>query len=117
MYSSIYIFRVPRGDLEAFLTMQTEAARIYKKHGAIDDVTYLQDNLEEKYGCASFKDLLGSEKDELILIGISMFRNKEHHDKTMESIDSDRRINELYDEVADLLDLGTAIRGEFSRVL
>ena len=40
MFASIYIYRVPRENLDAFLRVQGEAAAIYRRCGALDDETF-----------------------------------------------------------------------------
>ena len=117
MYISIYIYRVPRSNVDDFLRVQREAAEIYLRHGALDDATYSAANLEAKYGCASFGDAFDVGEDEVILFGISRFRDRAHHDEVMAEVDSDDKINGLYDKVTTLLDVGRIVRGEFERVV
>ena len=113
MYVSIYIYRVPRENAAAFLDVQKEAAAIYKRHGALVDETYALASLEAKYGCAAFAQALDVEKGEEVFFGLSRFRDRAHHDEVMTQVDGDERINELYDEVTKLLDVGRVVRGEF----
>ncbi len=56
MFASIYIYRVPRESIEAFLRIQREAAEIYRGYGALDDETWGPVNLEARYVCAAFTD-------------------------------------------------------------
>jgi uncharacterized protein YbaA (DUF1428 family) len=117
MFASVYIYRVPRGNVEAFLRIQRQAAEIYREYGALDDETLGPVNLEAKYGCAAFANGLALAEGEDVLVGISRFRDEAHHAQVMKLVDSDPRINELYDEVAALLDVGRIVRGEFERVV
>ena len=117
MYTSIYIYRVSKKNVDAFLRVQREAATIYEHYGALDDVTYVTSDLKAKYGCVAFGDALGIAEDEVILVGISSFRDRTHHDEVMAKVDSDKRIEELYAEVTALLDVGRVVRGEFERMV
>lgn len=117
MFTSIYVYRVPRKNVEAFLRVQQEAAAIYQRYGALDDETLAPINLAAKYGCIAFSDAFDVGKDEEVLIGVSRFRDRAHHDKVMAQVDSDDRIGELYDKVTALLDIGRVVRGEFERVV
>jgi uncharacterized protein YbaA (DUF1428 family) len=116
MFISIYIYRVPRENVGVFLRVQRDASEIYRRHGAIDDVTFAPVNLEAKYGCAGFTDALDIREEEEVLIGLSSFHDRPHHDTVMAQVDRDERISELYEAVASLLDVGRVVRGEFERV-
>lgn len=117
MFTSIYIYPVPRENVDAFLLVQREAATIYQQYGALDDETYAAVDLDSKYGCGAFVDVFDIKDDEEVFIGFSRFRDRAHHDEVMAKVDSDQRINELYDKVTTLLDVGRVVRGEFERVV
>ena len=117
MFISIYLYRVPRENVEVFLRVQRDAAEIYRRYGAIDDVTFAPANLEAKYGCDGFTGALDIREGEEVFIGMSSFHDRLHHDTVMEQVDQDERIRELYEEVACLLDVGRVVRGEFERVV
>jgi uncharacterized protein YbaA (DUF1428 family) len=117
MFTSVYIYRVPHKNVDAFLRVQQEAAAIYQRYGAVDDETFAPVNLEEKYGCVSFLDILDVEEDEEVFISLSRFRDRAHHDKVMAQVDADEQISELYDEVTTLIDISRVVRGAFERVV
>ena len=116
MFISIYIYRVPHENVDVFLRVQREAAAIYRRYGAIDDATFAPVNLEAKYGCAGFPGALDIREGEEVLIGLSSFHDRPHHDTVMAQVDRDERISELYEEVVGLMDVGRVVRGEFERV-
>ena len=64
MYTSIYFYRVPKENIEAFLRIQTLASDIYKKYGAIDDWTFGSDCLSPKYGCTSVAQIIPVNDDD-----------------------------------------------------
>jgi uncharacterized protein YbaA (DUF1428 family) len=117
MFTSIYIYQVPRENVELFLRVQEEATTIYQEFGALDDETFAPANLEPKYGCTAFPAALEVEEGEETFISLSRFRDRAHHDEVMEQVDADDRIDRLYEEVTKLLDAGRVIRGEFERVV
>ena len=116
MFISIYIYRVPRENVDVFLRVQRDAAEIYRRCGAIDDVTFAPVNLEAKYGCAGFTGALDIREEEEVFIGLSSFHDRKHHDTVMAQVDRDERISELYEEIAGLMDVGRVVRGEFERM-
>ena len=117
MYTSIYIYRVPRRHVAAFLRVQAAALAIYRAHGALDDATYAPADLAARYGCAGFADAIGCGADEELYLSVSQFRDRAHHDEVMAIVDSDPQIAALYDEVVAVLDVGRIIRGEFERAV
>lgn len=117
MFTSIYVYRVPRQNSEAFLQVQREAAAIYQEYGALDDETFAPVNLESKYGCIAFPGALEVGEDEELFVSLSRFRDRSHHDEVMGLVDADGRIELLYEQVTGLLDVGRVVRGEFQRVV
>jgi uncharacterized protein YbaA (DUF1428 family) len=117
MFASVYIYRVPRESVQAFLRVQRQAAKITRQYGALDDETWGPVDLAAKYGCSAFGDSLTVAQGEDVFLGLSRFRDEAHHDEVMQQIDSDPRINELYDELTGLLDVRRVVRGEFERVV
>ncbi|MEM2921689.1 MAG: DUF1428 family protein [Candidatus Bathyarchaeia archaeon] len=115
IYASVYIYRVPSKKVDAFLLVQKEAAAIYRSHGAIDDETFAPLDLKAKYGCASFADTLRLKEDEVVFIGMSLFRDGAHHDEVMAKVDADKRTNVLYRRITELFDIQRITRGEFKR--
>ncbi|HLZ55516.1 MAG TPA: DUF1428 family protein [Ktedonosporobacter sp.] len=117
MYMSIYFYRVPRQHVESFLRIQREAAELYRQLGALDDMTLQGHELAAKYGCLAFDKAIELGEDEVAFVGISIFRDQQHHEEVMRLADVHERMNQLYQEVASLVDIGSIIRGEFARVV
>jgi uncharacterized protein YbaA (DUF1428 family) len=113
MYVQVYVYPVARKNTSAFLRIQREAGDLYKNYGAVDDETFGPANLEPKYGCEAFPELLNLKQDETVFFSITRFRDRAHQDQVMSSVNVDKRINELYNQVSELIDLSRVIRGEF----
>lgn len=117
MFSSIYCYRVPKKNIEAFLLIQKKSADIYKKYGVIDDWTFGPENLLAKYGCRSFSGEVSVGTDEELFFSLSLFKSKEDHDRIMPLVDQDSEIADLYNEISKLIDLSKVIRGEFRKLI
>lgn len=50
------------------------------------------------------------------MCSVSTFNNKLHHDIVMEEVDADHRIEELYNEMFNVIDMSRVVRGEFKKV-
>lgn len=64
-------------------------------HGATDDETLSAIDVSPQYGCRGFGEALGAGDDEAVLIGLSRFRDRVHHDAVMERVNADPRIDTL----------------------
>lgn len=115
MYASIYIYRLPRAHLEAFLAVQQAARTIYRRYGAVDDETWTPAQLEAKYGCSAFPALLATTEDEVVVISLSRFHDRAHHDAVMARVDADAEMSALYQTVSQLMAIEAIVRGEFER--
>ena len=117
MYLSVYLFRVPHARREAFLRIQGAAAAILREYGALDNATLALGDQAKGYGLATFADLAPPGPDEAVYLELGTFKHREHHDAVMAQIDRDPRIDALYEELVQLIDLARGARGEFTRLL
>ena len=117
MYTSLYFYRVPKNNTEAFLNIQKKSAEIYVKYGAIDDWTFKAGDLKAIYGCVSFLQNIPMSADEELFFSLSLFKSKDEHDKIISLVDKDPEIEKLYGQIYSLIDLSKVIRGEFNRVV
>lgn len=113
MYASIYVYRVPRDNVDAFLRVGYAAANIYREFGAVNVEIFRGSDMQAKYGCATYSDVLETVGDEVVLVEIDRFRDREHHDEVMTAVDADKRIDKLYEEMSALIHIGQVVRGEF----
>lgn len=116
MYLAIYIYPVRTARVGRFLEIQREAAAICAEHGALDDSTFAPRDLDAKYGCLDMPGAVDLREGEEVFVGISTFRDRAHHDEVMARVDADPRIDELYEAITGLVDVGRIRRGEFARV-
>ena len=116
MYTVIYMFPVPKPNIEAFTRVQREAGEIYKRYGALDDETLAPFNLGAAYGCAGFSSISELKENEELFIGLSRFRDRNHHGEVMAKVDADPQINNLYEELTSL-GMSRVVRGEFERTV
>ncbi len=113
MYTSIYIFRIKKGDVEEHLSIEREAARIYKEHGALFNDLYRASRLTAKYGCMRFADVMDADEDEEVLVSLTGFEDQSHHDKTMKEINSDPRLLKLFARAEKVVAPDRTVYGEF----
>lgn len=115
MYIVFNIYRVPKVHVPAFLRIQAAAAQVYKREGALDDATFVPADLGTLYGCLPLSTAIEVADDEAMLIGISTFQDRAHHNLVMVRVDADPQINALFAEVQQVLTLERVLRAVFER--
>ena len=116
MFTVVYVFSVPRKNVDKFLRVQHEASKIYLSYGALEDATYASIDNVSKYGCETIENAVRIRDDEQVFINFARFLDKTHHDSVMVTVDSDPRIDSLYQEFTGFIDIHRVLRGEFERV-
>ncbi|MBL7688111.1 MAG: DUF1428 family protein [Bdellovibrionaceae bacterium] len=117
MFAAIYFYKIPNDRIDQFLSIQKQAADIYRRHGAIDDATFAPSNLAARYGCTSLLSDVTLEPNEELFFSLSLFKSKEDHDLIMLKLDRDPEILSLYDETCKVIDVSRILRGEFNRIV
>lgn len=116
MYTSIYIYRIKKENVEDFLAIEHEAVKVYLEHGARFYDVYRASNLTDIYGCLAFPDAMDVGDNEEVLVGLTGFNDKLHHDSSMSNVNEDPRIQDLFARVTRVLRLDRTVRGEFELV-
>lgn len=114
MYTVVYLFPVHRSNVPTFLRVQKEAGEIYLRYGALADETLAPVDVGTAYGCAGFSGLLELREGEDLYVGLSRFHDRAHHDAVMAEVDADVRIDALYTEMSNVLEMPRVVRGAFS---
>ncbi|GAA0598134.1 hypothetical protein GCM10009001_12830 [Virgibacillus siamensis] len=117
MYTVIYLYRVKQEKIQKFIDINEKASEIYLSSGALEDMTYLADDLDGNHGCMGLFDVIDVADDESVIFGQSVFRNRSHYDEVMEQIDNDSEVKQLFDEMRDTIDMSRVITSTFSTEL
>ena len=98
--------------MDIFLKITNEAGAIYRRYGAINSGTMRVTEATAKYGCMGLTNVVAVDTGEELFIGVDSFRNSEECRSLMTKIDADPRINELYQQIKDVVELARVIRWE-----
>lgn len=112
MYNVLYLYPVLKRNKKRFI----ELTKFYKEYGAIEDNTYQSTFIDAIYGCKGMDSSVELQENETLMCSVSTFNNKHHHDVVMEEVDADHRIEELYNEMLNVIDMSRVVRGEFEKV-
>lgn len=116
MYCAVYLYPVAKVNEQKFIDINKSAGRIYMKYGAVNDQTFQGSLVEEMYGCQGMVAAVELHENEKVMLGISTFHSKAHHDEVMDRVDQDEEVNELYLEMTKTIDISRVVRGEFEEV-
>ncbi|MCG7344837.1 DUF1428 family protein [Sporosarcina sp. ACRSL] len=113
MYLEIYLYPVLEENQEKFIEINREAERIYKEYGAIESDTFMAVSIQPEYGCAGMVSAVELHENEILMLEINRYHNKEHHRQVLEKVDNDKQIGELYVQMTKVIDMNRTVRGEF----
>lgn len=113
MYLSIYLYPVPSEKVSDFLRVLEAASNIYREFGCSGIEILEEADLSAAYGCMGIEDSMETQFGERIFMSIHRFNDRSHRDEVMAMVDADKRINNLYTEIAGLIDMKRVVRGEF----
>lgn len=117
MYQSIFLYRVPKENVDAFVQIQSEVAGIYRRYGALGNVTFVASNLEAQYGFLAFDEAFTVAEQEVILIELATYRDRAHQDEVSRKLATDERSIMLYKKMLTVLDRKRQVYGEFEQVV
>lgn len=88
---------IQRDRLEAYKTLATAAAEIWKEHGALTYWECVGDDMNLE-GTGSFVEMLSAKEDEVVLFGWLVFESREARDHVGEKVAADPRMAKLMSE-------------------
>ncbi|MFY3790731.1 DUF1428 family protein [Ureibacillus sp. MALMAid1270] len=116
MYNVLFLYPVLKQNKDRFVEINKKASFIYKEYGAIEDETFQSTFIHAIYGCKGMDTSVELQENETLMCSVSTFNDKHHHDIVMEKVDSDHRIEELFNEMIKVIDISRVVRGEFEKV-
>ncbi len=114
MYTVIKIYRVNKINKQQFLDINERASEIYLANGALEDTTYLADNLNGQQGYMGLLDIINVADDELVFFGQSVYRNKSHFEDVRNHVNDEKELDQLYDELTKIVDFSRIVNASFT---
>jgi uncharacterized protein YbaA (DUF1428 family) len=93
-YIDGYVIPVPKDKIEAYRKIASQAAAIWKEHGALEYVEAAGDDLEVK-DQVSFTTLAGAAAGETVVFAYIVYESREHRDTVNAKVFADPRIHEI----------------------
>lgn len=113
MYQVIYYFPVKKEQICQFLRIQNEAAQVYLRLGAQQDVTMRKEIRSSFPEMNSISDFISLETDEVLFSETVIFESKSAHDRITQQADKSEQLKSLFAEFISVTDIGRIIRDEY----
>jgi uncharacterized protein YbaA (DUF1428 family) len=117
MYQSIFLYRVPKENVDAFVQIQREVAEIYRREGALENMTFVASNLEAQYGFLAIDSAFPLAEQEVVLVELATYRDRAHQNEVAKKLATDERSIKLYQKLLTILDRKRQVYGEFEQVV
>jgi uncharacterized protein YbaA (DUF1428 family) len=88
-YIDGFLLVVPAKNMAEYTKMAETGARVWKKHGALEYVESVGDDLENNMGAARFTDTVKAKPDEKIIFSYIVFKSKAHRDEVNAKVMAD----------------------------
>ncbi|MCY4263518.1 MAG: DUF1428 domain-containing protein [Gammaproteobacteria bacterium] len=93
-YIDAFVHPIPRHQLDDYLQLLAEVARIWKQYGALDYQEFLGDDLYLE-GTRSFTEVVSASETEVVLFGWVSFNSRETRNEANRKVAADPQIAEL----------------------
>jgi uncharacterized protein YbaA (DUF1428 family) len=95
-YVDGFVLAVPKSKIRTYKKMAQAAAKIWKKHGALEYRECLGQDMNVKFGLP-FPKLVKPKKDETIVFAYITYKSRKHRDQVNKKVMSDPGLNDLCD--------------------
>ena len=91
-YVDGFVLAVPTKNLAAYKKMATLGKKVWLKHGALQYVEAVGDDLDVKFG-VSYKKLVKPKRGETVIFSWIVFKSRAHRDQVNKKVMADPEIN------------------------
>ena len=93
-YVDGFVLPVPKKNLQIYRRISSKAGKVWRKHGALQYVEAVGDDLDVKFG-VSFKKIMKVKRGETVLFSWIVFKSRAHRDKVNAKVMSDPQMNKM----------------------
>ena len=93
-YVDGFVLAVPTKNLAAYRKMSTAAGKVWRKHGALEYVEAVGDDLEVKFGI-SFKKLVKPKRGETVIFSWIVYKSRAHRDQVNKKVMADPSLKKM----------------------
>jgi uncharacterized protein YbaA (DUF1428 family) len=96
-YVDGFVLAVPTRNLAAYRKMSTAAGKVWRKHGALEYVEAVGDDLDVKFGL-SFKKLVKPKRGETVIFSWIVFKSRAHRDQVNKKVMADPILKKMMEK-------------------
>ena len=111
-YVDGFVVPVPEKNLKDYQKMSQKAGKIWRKHGAVQYIEAVGDDLENKFG-ASFPKTVKVKSGETVVFSFIAFKSRAHRDKVNAKVMADPKLNTIATESSMPFELKRMLYGGF----
>ena len=111
----ILFIRAPKKNHDALVKIGKQTDNFFKKHG-VSKYVYRLNARENMMDFVNVSRTISASDDEDVWLEILFYRDAKHVEEVMKAMEGDKRANELYKEVMELITPGSIVFGDFSRL-
>ena len=111
-YVDGFVLAVPKKNLATYRKMATVAGKVWRKHGALEYVEAVGDDLEVKFG-VPFTKMMKPKRGETIVFSWIVYKSRAHRDKVNAKVMSDPQIKKAMEKGPMPFDVKRMVYGGF----
>ena len=111
-YVDGFVLPVPTKNLQIYRRISSKAGKVWRKHGALQYVEAVGDDLDVKFG-ASFKKMLKLKRGETVLFSWIVFKSRKHRDQVNAKVMQDPDMKKMMEKGPMPFDLKRMAYGGF----
>jgi len=93
-YVDGFLLVVPKANLEAYREMAAKGAKVWKKHGALEYVESVGDDLNPKDAKVTFPKIAGANPDEIVVFSYIVYESRAERDRINAEVMKDPEMND-----------------------
>lgn len=93
-YVDGFVLVVPKKNLKAYLKMATLGGKMWMKHGALQYVETVAEDMKVMKGMLSFPKMTKAKPSDVVIFSWIMYKNRKHRDAVNKKVMSDPAMNE-----------------------
>ncbi len=97
-YIDAFTVPVPTKKLARYKRLATAAAKLWMKHGALQYIECMGEDLHNTGPMMPFPKLLKCKPDETVIFSWILYRSRKHRDQVNKKVLADPRMTKLYEE-------------------
>jgi len=116
-YAQLYLYRIPKKNHSAMVSLQGQIGEMWKRHGILGAEIFQLTQAETFKGFSNLSETISARPDEEVWIEMQRFRDREHRDEIVAKIRQDSTAGPLFGKFYELVSPGkNSVMADFNRL-